>query len=56
MHLAQRFEHLLDAYRRPDGSCWTGQKLDEATGGLVARSYFVHLRKDRMPRLELTRA
>ena len=48
MHIAQRFEHLLDSYRHPDGSRWTGQQLDEATDGLVARSYFVNLRKGRI--------
>jgi len=39
---------LLDAHRRPDGSRWTGQKLDEATGGVVTRSYFTNLRKGRI--------
>jgi transcriptional regulator with XRE-family HTH domain len=48
MHIAQRFEQLLDSYRHPDGSQWTGQQLDEATEGLVARSYFVNLRKGRI--------
>jgi hypothetical protein len=48
MHIAQRFEQLLDAYRHPDGSQWTGQQLDEATDGLVARAYFVNLRKGRI--------
>ena len=48
MHVAQRFERLLDAYRRPDGSRWTGQKLDEATGGVVTRSYVTNLRKGRI--------
>jgi len=48
MHIAQRFEQLLDAYRHQDGSRWTGQQLDEATDGLVARSYFVNLRKGRI--------
>jgi hypothetical protein len=43
MHIAQRFEKLLDSYRHPDGSRWTGQQLDEATDGLVTRSYFVNL-------------
>jgi hypothetical protein len=27
LHVAQRFELFLDAYHRPDGSRWTGQKL-----------------------------
>ena len=48
MHVAQRFEQLLDAHRRPDGSRWTGQQLDEATGGVVARSYVTNLRKGRI--------
>jgi hypothetical protein len=48
MHIAQRFEHLLDSYRHPDGSQWTGQQIDEATGGVVTRSYFTNLRKGRI--------
>ena len=48
MHVAQRFERFLDAHPRPDGSRWTGQKLDEATGGVVPRSYFTNLRKGRI--------
>jgi hypothetical protein len=38
MHIAQRFEQLLDGYRQPDGSQWTGQQIDEATDGLGPRS------------------
>jgi transcriptional regulator with XRE-family HTH domain len=48
MHIAQKFEHLLDTYRRPDGQRWTGQQLDEATGGIVRRSYVTNLRKGRI--------
>jgi transcriptional regulator with XRE-family HTH domain len=48
MHIAQRFEQLLDNYRRPDGSQWTGQQLDEATDGFITRSYFVNLKKGRI--------
>jgi transcriptional regulator with XRE-family HTH domain len=48
MHIAQKFERLLDIYRRPDGHRWTGQQLDEATGGVVSRSYVTNLRKGRM--------
>src|SRR3712207_669059 len=48
MHVAQEFEHLLDTYRRPDGHRWTGQQLDEATGGVVPRSYVTNLRKGRI--------
>jgi hypothetical protein len=39
---------LLDSYRHPDGSQWTGQQIDEATEGPVTRSYFVNLRKGRI--------
>jgi len=45
LHVAQRFEHILETYRRPDGQRWTGQQLDEATGGVVTRSYVTNLRK-----------
>jgi hypothetical protein len=48
MHIAQKFEKLLDSYRHPDGTQWTGQQLDKATDGLVPRSYFVNLRKGRI--------
>jgi hypothetical protein len=48
VHVVQRFERLLDAHRRPDGSRWTGQKLDEATGGVVTHSYVTNLRKGRI--------
>jgi transcriptional regulator with XRE-family HTH domain len=48
MHIAQKFERLLDIYRRPDGHRWTGQQLDKATGGVVSRSYVTNLRKGRM--------
>jgi transcriptional regulator with XRE-family HTH domain len=48
MHVAQKFEHLLDTYRRPDGRKWSGQEIDEATGGVVSRSYVTNLRKGRI--------
>jgi transcriptional regulator with XRE-family HTH domain len=48
MHVAQKFEHLLDMYRRPDGRRWSGQEIDEATGGVVTRSYVTNLRKGRI--------
>jgi len=58
MHVSQTFEHLLDTYRRPDGHQWTGQQLDEATDGVVPRSYFTNLRKGRIesPGYEKVRA
>jgi transcriptional regulator with XRE-family HTH domain len=48
MHISQRFGRLLDTYRRPDGTQWTGQQLDEATDGVVPRSYVTNLRKGRI--------
>ena len=48
MHVAQRFELFLETYRRTDGSRWTGQQLDEATDGVVSRSYVTNLRKGRI--------
>jgi transcriptional regulator with XRE-family HTH domain len=48
MHIAQKFEQLLDTYRRPDGQRWSGQEIDEATGGVVTRSYVTNLRKGRI--------
>jgi transcriptional regulator with XRE-family HTH domain len=48
MHIAQTFEALLEIYRRPDGRKWSGQEIDEATGGVVSRSYVTNLRKGRI--------
>jgi transcriptional regulator with XRE-family HTH domain len=48
MHIAQKFEGLLETYRRPDGRRWSGQEIDEATGGVVSRSYVTNLRKGRI--------
>jgi transcriptional regulator with XRE-family HTH domain len=48
MHIAQKFEALLEKYRRPDGRKWSGQEIDEATGGVVSRSYVTNLRKGRI--------
>jgi transcriptional regulator with XRE-family HTH domain len=48
MHIAQKFESLLEMYRRPDGRKWSGQEIDEATGGVVSRSYVTNLRKGRI--------
>ena len=47
-HIARRFEELLDAYRRADGSRWSGQALHDATAGVVTRSYVTNLRKGRI--------
>ena len=48
MHVAQKFETLLERYRHPDGHRWSGQEIDEATGGVVTRSYVTNLRKGRI--------
>ena len=48
MHVAQRFERFLDTYRRPDGQRWSGALIDEATDGIVTRSYITNLRKGRI--------
>jgi transcriptional regulator with XRE-family HTH domain len=58
VRIAQKFEHLLEVYRRPDGSKWTGQELQDATGGAVTRSYVSTLRKGRIenPGFEKLRA
>src|SRR5215218_2868379 len=48
MHIAQKFEVLLEMYRHPDGRKWSGQEIDEATGGVVSRSYVTNLRKGRI--------
>jgi len=48
MHIAQKFEALLEMYPHPDGRKWSGQEIDEATGGVVTRSYVTNLRKGRI--------
>jgi transcriptional regulator with XRE-family HTH domain len=48
VHVAQKFETLLERYRRPDRRRWSGQEIDEATGGVVTRSYVTNLRKGRI--------
>ncbi len=48
MHIAERFERLLETYRHPDGRRWNGAKLAEATGGVVIRSYVTNLRRGRI--------
>src|SRR5215204_1793830 len=48
MHIVQKFEGLLEIFRRPDGRKWSGQEIDEATGGVVTRSYVTNLRKGRI--------
>ncbi len=47
-HVSERFGRLLALYRRPDGSEWGGQDLEDATGGVVTRSYVTNLKKGRI--------
>ncbi|CAN5883807.1 hypothetical protein BH18ACT11_BH18ACT11_10490 [soil metagenome] len=58
MHIARKFERLLEVYLHPDGRSWSGQEIDEATGGIVTRSYVTNLRKGRIenPGFEKLRA
>lgn len=58
MHIARKFERLLETYRHADGRRWSGQEIDEATGGVVTRSYVTNLRKGRIenPGFEKLRA
>jgi transcriptional regulator with XRE-family HTH domain len=46
--ISQKFEQLRDTYRRPDGTRWNGQQLQDATGGVVTRSYVSMMRKGRI--------
>jgi hypothetical protein len=46
--IAQRFERLLDSYRRSDGRKWGGKDLHNETGGVVTGPYVTHLRKCRI--------
>lgn len=48
MHIAEKFERLLETHRHPDGRKWNGAELAEATGGVVHRSYVTNLRKGRI--------
>ena len=48
VQIADKVEHFLEIYRRPDGSRWDGQDLHEATSGFVTRSYVSNLRKGRI--------
>lgn len=43
--IVKKFELLLERYRLPDGRRWNGQELQNATGGVVTRSYVSALKK-----------
>ena len=45
MDMGERFTHLLDVYRRSDGTRWTGADIERATHGQVSRFYVSRLRR-----------
>lgn len=48
MHVSEKFERLLDAYRHSDGRRWSGAELAKVTDGVVHRSYVTNLLKGRI--------
>lgn len=48
VHVRERFVRRLALYRRPDGSEWGGQDLEDAADGTVPRSYVTNLRRGRI--------
>ena len=48
LRISQKFEQLRETYRRPDGTRWNGQQLQDATGGVVTRSYVSMMRRGRI--------
>ena len=47
-HVSERFRRLLALYRKPNGSEWGGQVLENATGRKVTRSYVANLKNGRI--------
>ena len=47
-HVSERFRRLLALYRKPNGSEWGGQDLENATGRKVTRSYVANLKNGRI--------
>ena len=47
-HVSERFRRLLAFYRKPDGSEWGGQDLENATGGSGTRYYVENLKNGRI--------
>jgi transcriptional regulator with XRE-family HTH domain len=48
LRISQKFELFRERYRREDGGRWSGQDLQDATGGVVTRSYVSMLRKGKI--------
>jgi len=53
--VSERFRRLLSLYRKPDGREWGGQDLENATGGIVTRSYVSNLKQGRIENPGLAR-
>jgi transcriptional regulator with XRE-family HTH domain len=58
VRVARRFELPLEKYRHPVGAWWSGQQLQDATEGVVTRSYVSMMRKGKIsnPRFDKLRA
>ncbi len=54
-HVSETFRRLLALYRKPDGSEWGGQELENATGGVASRSYVANLKGGRIENPGLTK-
>jgi transcriptional regulator with XRE-family HTH domain len=48
LRISQKFELFRERHRREDGGRWSGQDLQDATGGVVTRSYVSMLRKGKI--------
>jgi transcriptional regulator with XRE-family HTH domain len=48
LRISQKFELFRERYRRGDGGKWSGQDLQDATGGVVTRSYVSMLRRGKI--------
>jgi transcriptional regulator with XRE-family HTH domain len=48
LRISQKFELFRDRYPRADGGRWSGQDLQDATGGVVTRAYVSMLRKGKI--------
>lgn len=45
---AQKFRIMLELIPHPDGGRWTGSKMERATGGTIAASYFSTFKEGRI--------
>lgn len=49
-NFGRQFQRLQDAYRKPDGTRWTGTDLSRATEGYIRPNYVTNLIKGRIER------